>query len=266
MRVPDGFPTSPTDPAITYLDAVRNALSRIETHQIRRAADIVSASLEADGIVHAFGTGHSSLLAQEVFFRAGGLVAVSPILDPRLSFEQGAIASTEFERALEAARELAQHAGFRNRDAGIVISNSGRNTLPVEMALQMKAAGLKVIALTNLEQSRAALSRHPSGKRLFEIADCVLDNHCPPGDAAVSVSGIPHAMGPLSTIIGAAILHAMFLQAAEQLAVRGKPPATFVSVNVGEGSVDSLRKRVARYQDRISYYQPAREQQGSKKS
>jgi len=266
MRLSDGLRASPTDPAITYLDAVRNALSRIETHQILHAANIVSASLEADGIVHAFGTGHSSLLAQEVFFRAGGLVAVSPILDPRLSFEQGAIESTEFERSLEAAQELVQHAGFRNRDTGIVISNSGRNALPVEMALQMKAAGLKVIALTNLEQSRAVLSRHPSCKRLFEIADCVLDNHCPPGDAAVSVSGIPHAMGPLSTIIGAAILHAMFLQAAEQLTSRGKLPATFVSVNVGEGSLDNLRERVARYQDRIPYYRPAREQHGSKKS
>lgn len=256
MRIPEGKRTSPRSPAFTYLDAVDNALRRIDMHQILQAAGIVSASLEVGGVVHAFGSGHSSLLAQEVFFRAGGLVGVNPILDPRLSFKQGVIESTEFERTLEAAQELVQRAGFRNRDAGIVISNSGCNALPVEMALQMKAAGLKVIALTNLEQSQGSPSRHPSHKRLFEIADCLLDNHCPPGDAAVSVSGISHAMGPLSTIIGATILHAMFLEAAEQLTSRGKLPATFVSVNVGEGSLDRLREVIAPYQDRIRYYRP----------
>ena len=251
--------------ASTYLDAARNALSRIKVDQICRPTNAVARSLETGGIVHVFGTGHSSLLAQEVFYRAGGIVAINPILDPRLGFEKGVIESTEFERSIDAARELAGASHFRYGDIGLVISNSGRNALVIEMALQMKAAGLKVIALTNLEQSRTTSSRHPSGSRLFEVADFVLDNHCPPGDATVTIPGIPHAMGPVSTIVGAAILHAMFLQAAEQMAARGKPPGTFVSANVGEGSTRSLQELVAPYEERILYYRPGAKQHRRKK-
>lgn len=206
--------------------------------------------------MHAFGTGHSSLLAQELFYRAGGLVAINPILDPRLGFERGAIESTEFERDLNAAGDLAATVGFRSGDAGIVISNSGRNALPVEMALRMKTAGMAVIALTNLEQSKASSSHHPSAKRLFEIADVVLDNHCPPGDAAIEIAGIPHPLGPVSTIVGAAILHAVIIEAASRLAEKNTPPATFVSANTGSVTTEDLRFLTAPFQDRIKYYRP----------
>lgn len=240
-----------------YLAAVSDILRRIDMDSVRRAALRISTALEAGGMVHAFGTGHSSLLAQELFYRAGGLVAINPILDPRLGFERGAIESTEFERDLHAASDLTAAAGFRSGDAGIVISNSGRNALPVEMALRMKAAGMAVIALTNLEQSKASSSRHPSGKRLFEIADAVLDNHCPPGDAAIEIAGIPHPLGPVSTIAGAAILHAVILQAASGLAEKNIPPATFVSANAGSVTIDDLRRLMAPFQDRIKYYRSA---------
>jgi uncharacterized phosphosugar-binding protein len=247
-----------------YLDALREALGRIEPEQIQRAASLIADSLGSGGIIHTFGTGHSSLLAQEVFYRAGGLVAIHPLLDSRLGFEWGVIEGTEFERSLEAAEELAAQAGFRSGDAGIVISNSGRNALPVEMALRMKAAGMNVIALTNLEQSRMSVTRHPSGKRLFEVVDEVLDNHCPAGDAALRVPGIAEPLGPLSTVVGAAILHAVFVEAAALLASQGKSPATFVSANLPGTSIEDLRRLLAPYQGRIRYYRPGggREQQG----
>lgn len=246
-----------------YLAAVSDILRRVDMDSVRHAAREISTALEAGGIVHAFGTGHSSLLAQELFYRAGGLVAINPILDPRLGFERGAIESTEFERDLGAAGELAAKAGFRSGDAGIVISNSGRNALPIEMALRMKAAGTAVIALTNLEQSKTGSSRHPSGKRLFEIADAVLDNHCPPGDAAIEIAGIPHPLGPVSTIVGAAILHAVILQAASWLAQKNLPPATFVSANLGSVTIEDLRRLTAPFENRIKYYRPAvREREG----
>jgi uncharacterized phosphosugar-binding protein len=111
-----------------------------------------------------------------------------------------------------------------------------------------------VIALTSLEQSRASTSRHPSGQRLFEVADTVLDNHCPPGDAAVEIAGIAHRLGPLSTVVGAVILHSVFLGAAYLLAQKGKPPATFVSANVGAVAAEDLRRLIAPYASRIRYY------------
>lgn len=242
------------DAANRFLNAVRTALYRIELPPVRAAAQIVSAALEAGGVVHTFGTGHSSLLAQELFYRAGGLVAINPILDPRLGFECGAFESTAFERTTEGADELSEKAGFRAGDAGVIISNSGANALPVEMAIRMKAAGLKVIVLTNVAQSRATTSRHGSGKRLFELADVVLDNHAPVGDAAVDVEGLQVRLGPLSTIVGASILHAVIVEAAEMLAAKGKPPAAFASANAGEVTTDALRRRAEAYQERIRYF------------
>ncbi len=244
------------DPLEAYFASARALLQSLDFSAMRQAASLIAVALESGGILQAIGTGHSSLLAQEIFYRAGGLVAVNPILDGRLGFERGATESTEFERSTEAAEELARLAGFEARDAGIVISNSGRNALPVEMALRMKAARMKVIALTSLAHSRASTPRHPSGKCLFEIADCILDNHCPSGDAVVEVPGLPAKMGPLSTIAGAALLHGTLIEAARQLAARGKPPAVLVSANVGTGAVQDLKNLLAPYASRIRYYRP----------
>lgn len=242
--------------AIRFGESVRDVLSRLDPQQIDAAADLLATALGRGGIVHIVGSGHSSLLAQEIFFRAGGLVAVNPILDSRLGFEQGAIESSEFERSEDSAAGLAGSAGFRAGDAGIVVSNSGRNALPVEMALRMRAAGLKVIVLTNLAQSIVASSRHSSGKRLFELADVILDNHCPVGDAAVKVPGISHPMGPISTIAGAVLLHSVFLGAAELMAAHGKSAPVFTSVNVGSGSLEELRGMVKPFEGRIRWYRP----------
>lgn len=241
-------------PSQIYLTTAHSILSRIDAESVQRAAGLIAESIGAGGIVHLFGSGHSSLLTQEVFYRAGGLMAINPVLDPRLGFERGAVESTEFERSLEGAEELAERAGFQAGDAGIVISNSGRNALPIEMALRMGQAGMKVIALTNLEQSRSTESLHPSGKRLFEVADAILDNHCPHGDAAVTISGIPHAIGPLSTVVGAAILHSVLLEAAAALIRKGISPGVLASANVGNVTTDSMRQLLSAYAGRIRYY------------
>jgi uncharacterized phosphosugar-binding protein len=241
-------------PSQIYLSTVHSVLNRIEADSIQQAAGLIAESIGAGGIVHLFGSGHSSLLAQEVFYRAGGLIAVNPVLDPRLGFEKGAVESTGFERSLEGAEELAERAGFQTGDAGIVISNSGQNALPVEMASRMKQSGMRVIALTNLEQSRSAKSRHASGKRLFEVADAILDNHCPAGDAAVNIPGIPHAIGPLSTVVGAAILHSVFLEAAAALVQKGISPGVLASANVGSVTTANMRQLLSPYAARIRYY------------
>lgn len=241
-------------PSQVYLNAAQSALNRIDAESVMRASAVIAGAIGGGGIVHLFGSGHSSLLAQEVFYRAGGLIAINPVLDPRLGFEKGAVESTEFERSLEGAEELVAKAGFQASDAGIVISNSGRNALPVEMALRMKQAGMKVIALTNLEQSRNAESRHPSGRRLFEVADEILDNHCPGGDAAVTIPGIPHAIGPLSTVVGAAILHSVLIETAAAVVRKGISPDVLASANVGNVTPSSVRQQLNSYAGRIRYY------------
>ncbi|MGH9903871.1 MAG: sugar isomerase domain-containing protein, partial [Pyrinomonadaceae bacterium] len=128
-----------------------------------------------------FGTGHSHLVADEAFFRAGGIAAVNPILDERLIFLKGALESTRAERESGLAGALIEREEITAGDVAIIISNSGRNAAPVEMALGMKARGAGVIAITNLRQSRASAPRHPGGKRLYELADVVVDNCVPVG-------------------------------------------------------------------------------------
>src|SRR5215204_6439194 len=140
-----------------YLEGLRTIMKRIEREQaenIQRAGRLIADGLAADGVVHAFGTGHSHLIAEEAFFRAGGLAAINPILDERLIFLKGALESTRAERESGLASRLIERENVRPEDAAIIISNSGRNAAPIEMAQEMKARGVKVIAITNLRQSR----------------------------------------------------------------------------------------------------------------
>lgn len=198
---------------------------------IAAAARIVADTARQGGLVHTFGTGHSHLLAEEPFYRAGGLVCVNPIQDARLTLSEHAVASTAAERTAGLAAEILERQTVEPHDAAIVISNSGRNAAPVEAALWFKARGLPVIALTSLEHSRASAPRNTAGKRLFEVADVVLDNAGAPGDAATAVPGVAHPMGPTSTAVGSALLHAVFIAAAEQLAAEGAPPPVLPSAN-----------------------------------
>src|SRR5262245_6827437 len=157
-----------------YLEGLRTILDRIEREQaenIKQAGRLIADALGAGGVIHTFGTGHSHLIAEEAFFRAGGIAAVNPILDERLLFLKGALESTRAERESGLARTLIEREDIKAEDAAIIISNSGRNAAPVEMAWEMRARGVPVIAITNLEQSQAAAPRHSSGKRLFELAD-----------------------------------------------------------------------------------------------
>ena len=146
-----------------YIEGLNGILERIKREQrqnIKLAGVIVADALSTDGIIHTFGTGHSHLIADEAFFRAGGLAAVNPILDERLMFLKGALASTVAEREMGLALNLIERERIEAVDAVIIISNSGRNPAPVEMAIEMRSRGIKVIAITNLEQSCASTPRH----------------------------------------------------------------------------------------------------------
>jgi uncharacterized phosphosugar-binding protein len=236
-----------------YLDALTALITRIRTEQasqIRDAARLVADTLAADGLVHTFGTGHSHLLAEEAFFRAGGLVAVNPIRDRRLMMLEGALASTRAEREHGLARSLLERHTVRSCDVAIIVSNSGRNAVPIEMALEMRARQAKVVAITSLAQSRLAIPRHASGQRLFELADVILDNGIPEGDALIGVPGIEWPIGPGSTVSGAALINAVLVEAAALAAARGLRVAVLRSANLEE-SDDELERSIEPYRDRI---------------
>ena len=127
-----------------YIEQIRQLLDRIQTSQsaaVAAAGDLVAETLDHSGIVHTFGTGHSHMIAEEAFFRAGGLVPVNAILDTRLAFLDGALESTRAEREEGYARSLIERECIAPNDIAILISNSGRNAVPIDMALEMRARG-----------------------------------------------------------------------------------------------------------------------------
>lgn len=240
----------------TYIDGLQNVLQRIKREQadnIKRAGQAVADAISAGGIVHTFGTGHSHLIAHEAFFRAGGVAPINPILDDRLIFLKGALESTRAERETGLANKLIVREDVRSGDAAIIISNSGRNAVPIEMALEMKARGVNVIAITNLEQSMASAATHRSGKRLFEVANVTIDNCVPKGDALLSLPGGETKLGPSSTVAGAAIINSIIAEAVAELIQRGEPVPVLPSANVDGVTEETLRDILGRYKDRIKY-------------
>jgi uncharacterized phosphosugar-binding protein len=241
---------------LEYIGGLQAVLERIKSTQannIKEAGLFVADSLSAGGIIHTFGTGHSHLIADEAFFRAGGIAAVNPILHERLIFLHGALESTRSEQESGFARELLAEQKVRNVDVAIVISNSGRNAAPVEMALEMKSLGLKVIAITNLEQSRNSTPRNASGKRLFEVADVAIDNCVPPGDALLKLAGLASNIGPSSTVAGAAIINSIVIEAVCELLHRGEPVPVLPSANTEGVSEEALSELLRKHSSRIKY-------------
>lgn len=215
------------------------------------AAGLVADALCADRFLYAFGTGHSHMLAEEIFYRAGGLARAAAILDPPLMLHESASASSRREQETGGAARLLDQYPVAPGDVLVLASNSGRNAVPVEMALEARARGLKTIAFTSLAHSRAFPSRHPSGKRLFELADVVLDNGAIPGDAALDLPGLPRKVGPTSSITGILLLQLVVVRAVELALARGTVPEVYASSNADvPGWNESL---IARYQGRIRH-------------
>jgi uncharacterized phosphosugar-binding protein len=241
---------------IDYIGGLQSILERIRCEQaqnIEAAAEIVADSLAAGGVVHTFGTGHSHLIADEAFFRAGGIAAINPILDERLIFLKGALESTRAERQPGLASELIEKQKIDASDVAIIISNSGRNVAPVEMATEMKVRGVKVIAITSLEQSQASRARHSSGLRLFEVADVTIDNCVPSGDALLAMPGLNGPIGASSTVAGAAIINSIIIEAVSRLLQRGEQVPVLTSANIDATTAKTLREILSRYRDRIKY-------------
>jgi uncharacterized phosphosugar-binding protein len=239
---------------IGRLQAILEDIRTIQMPAIREAGRLVAASLAAGGIVHAFGSGHSHMIAEEAFFRAGGLAPVNPIFDARLQFLEGAIESTHAEREAGAARQILDRENLRPEDIAIVISNSGRNAVPVEMAEEIRSRGVKVIAITNVRQSQNCTPRTASGRRLCEVADLVIDNSTPPGDAVLELPGLPGRIGPSSTVASAAIVNSIMIEAALDMAHQGLPIPLLPSANTSDSDAE-LAALLKRYSTRIRYFE-----------
>lgn len=239
--------------AAQYLQTVGALLQRVHDEQLpalNAAATRLADCIIGGGLWHVFGSGHSQLLAAELFYRAGGLVPVNAILDLPLSVMVNARRSTWLERIPGYAEQLLQDEPIQAGDVMLVISNSGRNAVPIEMALAATARGATVLALTSVQFSRSVSSRHPSGKKLLDCAEVVLDNYGVDGDAAVHIPGCSGAVSATSTVVGSALLQALVAATADELQRRGHPAPVWHSANSDAGA-QSNAELIARYRSRI---------------
>lgn len=219
-----------------YLDKGLDLLQRLQDTQlehIEQAAELIAQAVADGHTLYAWGGPHSSLPVQDIFWRAGGLALVNPVFTHSLSLEVGPIYLTSFlERTEGAGQEFFRQIGAEPGDAIILISTSGRNPFPIEMAMSAKEAGLKVIGMTSLTYSDSVTSRHSSGTKMYEYCDVVLDNLTIPGDAVLEDERLPQKVGPTSGWMGCFILQALMAEVSERLAEKDIVPPIYFALNL----------------------------------
>ncbi|WP_326559069.1 SIS domain-containing protein [Micromonospora sp. NBC_01796] len=248
--------TTTTISAPAYLAAVTTAIERVTRTQadgVRAAADLITTALDQGGVVQAFGCGHSEALSMEIAGRAGGLVPTNKIALRDLVLYGGAdravLDDPLLERDPSVAHRLYELAPVKPDDVFVLTSNSGVNGVIVEFALLVKDRGHRLIGITSLDHTSRVESRHPSGRRLADIADVVLDNGAPYGDAALPIPG-GGAVGAISSITGALLAQQIVTEVVAHLLAAGQTPPIYLSANVPGGDTHNNALE-ARYAGRI---------------
>lgn len=249
--------------ANTYFDASQQILDRIRSEQIdnlKRAAELCIDTIDKDGLVHLFGTGHSRIPIEEIFPRHGSFPGFHPIVELSLTHHTQVVGANGqrqamlIERMDGLAEAILANFVFGSDDIFMIFSNSGVNKVIIEMALGVKERGMPIIAIVSLDHANASAPKHESGKRLHEVADIVIDNCVPKGDALVSVDGLDYPVGPASTLAYAWIVNAIKVMVADGLTQRGKPPLVLTSsVLIGsEANKDIFERTYNDYRARIA--------------
>lgn len=220
---------------------------------MRKAAEKLCEATLQNRNIFSFGCSHAGLLALELYYRTGGMANINPIRAAGLCLDiDPATMTSQMERLPDYGRIIVDNTPLGEKDVLIIHSVSGRNTVPVDVAVRAREKGAYVIALTNMNMSRGVSSRHPSGLHLFEAADLVLDNCGCKGDAALEMEGFPDKVAPTSTAVGAAILNAIVAQAVQLILDAGAIPPVFMSANL-DGGDEHNKKMLKQYQDHIFY-------------
>ena len=221
-----------------YLSAARNIVDRICDTQwdaIEQAAEICANTIAGDGLVHMFATGHSRMFVEEMFPRHGSFPGFHPIVELSLTFHNQVVGANGQRQAMfiehveGLAEVILRNFVIKAPDSFLIYSNSGVNEVVVDMGLEVKKMGLPLMVVVSVEHCEASSPKHSSGKKLIDIADVVLDNCTPAGDALVNINGLADPVGPGSTIGAATVTNALKVAVAEKLTLLGKPPLVLTS-------------------------------------
>ncbi len=237
-----------------YFNAVQDLLKEVEADAepvLKTAAGELGERIRRGGIIQLFGSGHSQLLAQEGFYRAGSLAPVKPISIGPLMLHEGAVRSSALEKDPTFSRTFLTSLDIRQEDAVIIISTSGRNPVPLDVAEYAVSQGAYTVSLQSLRYTgQEHPSRHASGKRLEDIVSAVLDTKVPPGDGILQIGG--GQCGPVSSVIGNALLHALLCETVSYMEANGMTAPVFRSGNL-DGNEAHNEQLVARYSGRIDF-------------
>lgn len=238
----------------TYSQVLIHTISQITANQkecILQAAELVKDTIARDGLIYVFGCGHSHMLAEETFYRAGGLACVSPIFYEPLMLHEGAANSSVLEKSGGLAEKVLQQYAITDRDVVFCISTSGVNGVPVEFASALMARGIPVIGIASdvyLEQT----PKNSLGKHLQEVCTLCIHNYAPHGDACLQPEGLPVRMTPVSTVAGAFIINSVLAEATQMALSEGIQVPVYMSGNV-PGGAEFNRALIEKYQPRIRH-------------
>ena len=235
----------------TYLKSITAILNKIadtQSDKLSQASKLVSEVIKNDGIIYIFGCGHSHLIALDCFYRAGGLVNVSAMLDTDLMLHNGAAKSSKMEKISGIAEAVFERYCITDKDLLIVVSTSGKNAVPVEMAQIASQNGIKNIAVASSEY----FADKKDAPMLYETAAMYIDNCVPHGDAVIDITGAQAKMGSVSTAASSFILQTILMEGADIAGKEGARLPVYMSGNV-EGGAEFNKKLIKKYLPRIKH-------------
>ena len=222
----------------TYLKNILDLLEKLDKTQeavIDRVSQVCAECIRGGGLLYFFGTGHSHMICEEPFYRAGGLACVYPILETDLMLHEGASKSSGYERLEGLGNLVISNTGLGKGDVLFIASNSGRNCAVIDAALEAKKRGAVTVAITSMNHTTQVASRHSSGLNLYQVCDYVLDNGGEIGDASVSLPGLEQKIAPTSSVIDITLVNLILVNTVELLLQKGIQPPIFMSANTDRG-------------------------------
>lgn len=235
------------------IQAIQKEVMTKQKQKIEKVGKLLAETIKAGGTLYAFGASHAGILAEELFYRTGGLALINPLFSPTLMLNTRPVTVTsQMERLDGFGNVILEGSKAKAGDTILIHSVSGRNTVSIDMALAAKEKGLHVVVLTNMSYTQQVTSRHPSGKKLYECADIVIDNHGEFEDSSMLLDGMNQKIAPTSSVIGCMIVNMIVIGTVDSLLKLGMEPPILRSANV-DGGDEANKVIFEKYKENIHY-------------